>query len=227
MRYQKRYELGGNPPVVIPVTLSEMLTGCTSSVTGKTFVKGETTNIVLTADSGKYFEDQATSVTISLDGIAQTGIVYDEGGFTATLNNLKLDCTTLSIVATAVDVLPLVVHVEVNAEHIVPCDFGGIAEGDELNSTYEAFTVTPEEGYIIAGTPTIVMGEKTVSAVVAEGGVSATFEGGILTDENVVITVETEVFVAPEEPPVVREIEEIEEVVKRPKRKAPVKKQEA
>lgn len=222
MRYQKRYE-NYNPAPVIPVTVIESLTGCTSSTTGKTFVYGETISLVMYSDSGKYFEND-DSVIIRLDGNDYEGMVMYLENRTKLVATPMLNCSTLEIIATAIDIT---VNLSVNAEHIAPCEFGGISSGDKLNSTYEAFTITPEEGYIIVGVPTIKVGENTIEATVAEGGTSASFAGGTLSNENVVITVETEVVVQPEEPSIVKEVEEdVQEVVKKPRRKTPAKKQE-
>lgn len=82
---------------VIPPKVTENLEHCTSNITGKTLIKGERYDIVLTADSGYYFNTAPT--------ITESGYIYEfnlsSDNHTATLNSYVV-MNDIVITATAV-----------------------------------------------------------------------------------------------------------------------------
>lgn len=82
---------------VIPPKVTENLEHCTSNITGKTLIKGERYDIVLTADSGYYFDNAPT--------LNENGYIYEfnisSDTHTATMNNHVI-VGDFTITATAV-----------------------------------------------------------------------------------------------------------------------------
>ena len=82
---------------VIPPKVTEHYEHCTSNITGKTLVKNQSYNIVLTADSGYYFNNAPT--------LNQSGYIYEfnisSDGHTATMNSYVV-VGDFTITATAI-----------------------------------------------------------------------------------------------------------------------------
>ena len=129
-----------------PPKLTEHYEHCTSNITGQTLVKNQSYNIVLTADSGYYFNDVPT--------LTSKGNTYNftisPDTHTATLNNYVV---TGDITITATAILESVIPPKVteNYEH---CTSNITGKTLVKNQRYD-IVLTAESGYYFKNAPTL------------------------------------------------------------------------
>ena len=130
---------------VIPPKVTENYEHCTSNITGRTLVKNQSYNIVLTADSGYYFNDAPT--------LTSKGNTYNftisSDTHTATLNFTVVGDFTITATAILESVIPP--KVTENYEH---CTSNITGRTLVKNQSYN-IVLTADSGYYFNNAPTL------------------------------------------------------------------------
>lgn len=145
----------GNPRVLVwTYALTQMLSGCTSSVSATSVNDGEPFTCVLTADEGRRLD----SVTVTMGGTDITSSVYASG--------------TINIASVTGDVAITATTAEISTSHSITTKLSHVtisnsAASVDKNGSYSA-TVTPDTGYA-APTITVTMGGVDITSSAVSG----------------------------------------------------------
>lgn len=129
-----------------PPKLTEHYEHCTSNLTGQTIVKNQSYNIVLTADSGYYFNN---APTLTSKGNTHNFTISSDT-HTATLNNYVV-VGDLTITATAISESVIPPKVTENYEH---CTSNITGQTLVKNERYD-IVLTADSGYYFNNAPTL------------------------------------------------------------------------